>query len=295
MSSLFDVPVPAIGPGAPYQLLFDDDDRSGPGLPPEIQAIYGGDWRIAPAPADRPLVVTNFVASHDGRISFDLPKHSGGGSVSRGVPHDTWLMGLIRARADAILTGGGTLRVARKHRWTPATVFPAAAETYAALRRAERKAVFPLLVVLSKRGDLPADAQALASPDQPVLIATTAAGAQQLRASLGPRPQIDYFVSQGDTVDLRALLQSLRRRNGVQHLLSEGGARVYGALIAAGLIDETFLTLSPIVVGNPPTPAAPRTSLVEGVAFEPDDPPRFRLISLRRHGDYLFQRVRFSS
>ena len=42
-----------------------------------------------------------------------------------------------------------------------------------------------------------------------------------------------------------------------------------------------------------PPPASPRPGLVEGVAFGPDAPPRLRLLSLRRHGDYLFQRARY--
>jgi hypothetical protein len=48
-----------------------------------------------------------------------------------------------------------------------------------------------------------------------------------------------------------------------------------------------------VVVGNPAPPARPRPGLVEGVAFDPDAPPRLRLVSLRRQGDYLFERARF--
>jgi riboflavin biosynthesis pyrimidine reductase len=88
-------------------------------------------------------------------------------------------------------------------------------------------------------------------------------------------------------------MSELRTTFGVRSLLSEGGARIYGALIAARLIDETFLTISPIVIGSPPG-RPPRPSLVEGVGFGPDDPPRLRLLSLRRAGDYLFQRSAFA-
>lgn len=277
----------------PYTLLLDDDDGSGPGLPAPIRAIYGGDWRLPAAPPDRPHTFTNFVASHDGRISFDLPGRSGGGEVSRHARHDTWLMGLIRARADAILTGAGTLRVARRHTWTPAGIFPEAAESYAALREAEGRAPLPLLVVATARGELPADAAALRVPGQPVLIATTAAGAARARAALGDRPGIRFQLSPGDAVDLALLLAELRAAYGVATLLSEGGSRIYGSLIRDRLIDEVFLTQSPIVVGSPAPPAPPRTSLVDGVAFSPDSPPRLHLLSVRRWESYLFTRSRF--
>ena len=112
------------GPGAPYTLLFDEDDAVGPGLPEAVRAIYGGDWPMPAAPPERPYTFTNFVVSHDGRITFDEPGYAGGGDVSRGAPHDTWLMALLRSRADAILTGGATLRSAGNHRWTPWATFP---------------------------------------------------------------------------------------------------------------------------------------------------------------------------
>jgi riboflavin biosynthesis pyrimidine reductase len=283
---------PSAAPIEPYTLLFDEDDGPGPGLPADLRAIYGGDWPLPALPPGRPHICTNFVVSHDGRISFDEPQHSGGGDVSRQAPHDTWLMALIRARADAILTGGATLRVARKHRWTPWATFPAEEARLARLRAAEGRAPLPLLVILSAGGDIPADAAALRVPGQPVLIATTAAGEARAGAALADLPQLSYHVSQGEGVDLARLMAALRKEHSVGALLSEGGARVYGELLRARLIDEVFTTISPIVVGNRPPPAPPRPALVEGVAFSPDDPPRLRLLSLRRHGDYLFQHAR---
>jgi riboflavin biosynthesis pyrimidine reductase len=278
----------------PYTLLFDDDAGPGLGLPADLRALYGGDWLLPAPPAGRPHTFTNFVVSHDGRISFDEPRRSGGGDVSRRAPHDSWLMALIRARADAIITGAGTLRVARNHRWTPWETFPPAEERLAALRAAEGRPPLPLLVVLSGSGDLPGEAVALRVPGQALLVATTAAGEPRARAALADHPHAAFHVSPGDEVDLAALLAGLRAERGVAALLSEGGARVYGALLAARLIDEVFTTVSPVVVGNRPAPAPPRPSLVEGVAFSPDDPPLLRLLSLRRHGDHLFQRARLA-
>ncbi|NTU83032.1 MAG: deaminase [Chloroflexales bacterium] len=279
-------------PIEPYTLLFDEGDGPGPGLPADLRATYGGDWPLPAPPPGRPHTFTNFVVSHDGRISFDEPRRSGGGDISLHAPHDTWLMALIRARADVILTGGATLRVARRHRWTPWETFPAEQARLARLRAAEGRAPLPLLVILSGSGDIPGDAAALRVPGQPVLIATTATGEARARVAAGHLPHLAYHISPGEEVDLAALMASLRADHGAQTVLSEGGARVYGELLRARLIDEVFTTASPIIVGNRPQPAPPRPTLVEGVAFSPDAPPRLRLLSLRRHGDYLFQRAR---
>src|SRR5579864_168231 len=111
-----------IGPGSPYSVLFDEESRPGRSLPPTVQAMYG-DWRL-PEPADRPYVYVNFVLSHDGRVSFNLPGALGGGAVSLFNRHDQWLMGLLRARADAVLVGDNTLRLEPEHIWTAAGIFP---------------------------------------------------------------------------------------------------------------------------------------------------------------------------
>ena len=61
-------------------------------------------------------------------------------------------MGLLRACADVVLIGAGTLRATPGHRWTPAHVCPAAADGYAALRRSQGRAADPQLVVVTARG-----------------------------------------------------------------------------------------------------------------------------------------------
>jgi riboflavin biosynthesis pyrimidine reductase len=61
-------------------------------------------------------------------------------------------------------------------------------------------------------------------------------------------------------VDLAALLRSLREE-GVGALLCEGGPTLHGALQAAGLVDELFLTIAPKLVGG----EAPR--IIEGGAL----------------------------
>lgn len=270
---------------APFTLLFEEEMNSGAGLPAELRSIYNGDWRLPAIPTHRPAVWTNFVVSHDGRIAFNQPGWNGGNAISRHNQNDHWLMELVRARADAILVGNSTLRVARRHHWAPGEVF--ASPSFAALRAAEGRPAIPALVILSASGELP-PAAALDTPRSLFLI-TTAHGAERARARY---PQLVPLIGTDGQIDLASALRILRQQYSVQTLLSEGGGRTYGALLGDHLIDEVFLTISPIIVGNPAPPQASRPGLVEGSAFAPHHPPRLHLISLRRVTDFLFQRAR---
>ncbi len=277
------------GPGEPFAVLYDGDDRQGMQLPPEAQAHFGG-WRI-PDLADRPYVYANFVTARDGRISFNAPGHAGGGDVSRFNAHDRWLMGLLRSRADAVLVGDNTLRVEREHIWTAQYICPDEGPAWAALRRAEDRPPLPLHVFVSLHGHVPQDAAVFGLEGAPVLVATTHNGVTEARARVGQRPGVQCVSFGAETVDLAALMGTLRTVYGVRTLLCEGGPTLYGAMLAAGQVGDEFLTLSPIVIGA--TTAQPRPSLVEGVAFGHEHPPSSTLLSVRRAGDYLFLRSRY--
>jgi len=284
-----------VGPGQPFELLFDDDTQAGTSLPPAFQSVYGGDWRIPAAAADRPYTYVNFVTSRDGRVSFNEPGHLSGADVSRFSTHDRWLMGLLRARADAILVGDNTLRLEPKHRWTARYIYPEDALAFDALTAAEGRARAPLQVFLSLDGDLSPDSVVFTDGDLRVIVATTRHGAANARSRLERYPDVEVLALGEAGVDVPELMALLRQRDGVQALLCEGGPRVYGSVLAAGSIDEEFLTLSPVVIGNPPADGRPpRPGLIEGVAFAPDNPPILRPVSLRRAGDLLFMRSRRS-
>ncbi len=270
------------GPGAAFTTLFDEQVATGLVLPPEFAALYSP-WPL-PEPTDRPFTYVNFVMSHDGRISFNEPGRLGGGDVSRRDAHDRWLMGLLRARADAVIIGGTSITSAGNHVWTPAAVFPEDAEAFAALRRREGRSRVPLLVVLTRSGNVPAHAPALDNPDLPVLIATTVDGTRRAREILGDRSWVRYFDT-GMELDQHVVMRQLRRE-GIAHLLCEAGPLVYGALLQDGLIDDAFVTISPIMIGE--TEAQRRPSLIEGTAFGYRQPPQLRLLSAHRHGSYLY-------
>ncbi|MCW5851564.1 MAG: RibD family protein [Anaerolineae bacterium] len=279
---------------SPFTPLFDDDTTDGAALAPEFQAVYGSGWRIPLAHPTRPYTFMNFATSRDGRVSFNLPGQSSGGDISDFNPHDQWLMGLLRARCDAVLMGDGTMRVVPDHLWTAEFIYPPDAEAFAALRRAEGRAPAPLQVFLTLHGDLLAEAVVFDQPDFHIVIATTHHGAAAARPFQARPARVDILDLGEEGVDLPRLMTILLNEYGVQSLLVEGGPRVYGALLAAGLVDDEFVTFCPIVVGMAPA-AAPRPSLVEGVAFRPENAPRSRLLSLRRAGNHLFLRSRYST
>src|SRR4051794_38522726 len=93
-----------IGPGSPFTLLFTEDQVTTPSLPEAFRTLYGGDWHIPPSNG-RPYTYSNFAAARDGRVSYNEPGISSGGDVTNFNDHDRWLMGLLRARADAVMTG----------------------------------------------------------------------------------------------------------------------------------------------------------------------------------------------
>jgi riboflavin biosynthesis pyrimidine reductase len=279
------------GPGERFEVLFAEPADDGVSLPEPWQRIYGSDWRI-PSREAGPHVFVNFATSRDGRISFSEPGHAGGGDVTDFNPPDQWLMGLIRARADAVVIGDTTLRAEPRWLGAPEFMFPADADAFTTLRRYEKRSASALHVILTLRGDLPGDAAIFERGGLHVLVVTTTRGRDRARELVSLPADIDVLALGDDQVDPRTLIRVLHDDYGASSILCEGGSRVYGSLLAAGQVNEEFLTLCPIVIGSSPDRAA-RPSLIEGVAFSPGATPRTKLISLRRVGDYLYLHSRY--
>ena len=164
--------------------------------------------------------------------------------------------------------------------------FPAAAADFAEFRRRLGLAPEPELVVVTGSGELPLQARAL---QRGAVIATTAAAAQRLRSGLPTASRVEH---DGDTtaVDLVRLVDGLRAR-GLRRVLTEGGPRLAAELLRAGLVDELFLTVSPVLAGRI---GGDRPGLVEGVRLLPDQPRLLELLSLHRAGSHLFLRYALS-
>src|SRR5689334_11440885 len=103
----------------------------GLGMPPDLERRYGGVLTI-PLRADRPTVIANFVTTIDGIVALGEGDLAGGGLISGFHEPDRFVMGLLRALADMVVVGAGTLRGPTEHRRIAEHVHPASAAAFAA-------------------------------------------------------------------------------------------------------------------------------------------------------------------
>lgn len=238
-------------------------------IPPPDPAV---DPAVDPAAAyafpdgDGPWLRTNFVASVDGAATI------AGRSGPLGNSTDKNLFAMLRALADVILVGAGT---ARQEGYGPAEDDPAFRHL-----RAGRPATAPLAIVTRRAEfDLTAPLFTAAPADaRTIVIAPAKAGRDRL-AAIGERA--DVIVAGAEAVDLAVVVHELAAR-GHRRISCEGGPRLHADLVAADLVDELCLTISPVVAcGDGP-------GITHGPAL---DPPRgMRLAGLLADGDYLFAR-----
>ncbi|MDE0121060.1 MAG: dihydrofolate reductase family protein [bacterium] len=288
-----DTSISVRGPALRFETLFDDEtasDGEGLELHPDFAAVYGGPLRFRPPVRGMPLLAANFVTSHDGRVAFNHPDHRGGGPISGFNDNDVWLMGLLRARTDAVVIGEGTLRAEPSHVNTSEDIYPGDKDAFAALRRHENRSELPIISYITLEGNLPPEARVFSMEDAHVVVATTRAGARKIRATVRPAGKVDILEFGSSGVNLERYARIMAGDYGVEFLLCEGGATLYGAFLKAGIMHEPFITRSPLVVGE--NPGNPRPSLVEGTGWLPDDIPRMKIASVRKAGDYLYMRYR---
>ena len=231
-----------------------------PGLPdPDLAALY--------AYPPGPWLRGNMVASADGAASL------GGVTASLSSEADRQVFLLLRALADVILVGAGTVRAegygpARRSRHWPHL-------------RADRPAT-PRIAVVSARLDLDPESRLFteAGPDARTIVITSASAPQDLRASLARHADV---ITVGEAaIDLKAAVRALAD-HGHHRMLTEGGPHLLGQLAAAGLLDELCLTIGPLLAG----PGADR--IVTGHPF-PAGPLPFTLAHVLEDSGFLLCR-----
>ncbi|HET7026303.1 MAG TPA: dihydrofolate reductase family protein [Candidatus Limnocylindrales bacterium] len=259
------------------------------GLTPPLTSGYDGDLAI-PFRSDRPTVIANFVETIDGVVALDDEGETGGGEVSGFSPTDRFVMGILRALADVVLVGAGTVRSSHGGGWTAQAVNPRRAAEYTELRRTLGLPPYPTTIIPTVSGDLEPNHPPFADENVPIVLVAPGATAERLRAK-GFAAHISIeAVDTTDTIAAGALLD-LAARLGARLVLSEGGPHLIADLVADDLLDELFLTLAPQIAGR--APGAPRFGLVEGVDLWPERARWANLSSVRRAGDHLFLRYRF--
>lgn len=66
---------------------------------------------------------------------------------------------------------------------------------------------------------------------------------------------VSYLLCGARDVDLALMLEKIAARCGVKTLMLEGGGKINGSLLRAGLIDEVSVIVSPVADGRMGTPA----------------------------------------
>lgn len=262
----------------PLELLEESAGEPAYDLPARLRQIYKGSLGF-----NSPCLYANFVSSVDGVVALGPDHPSAGSVISGNSSSDRFVMGLLRACADAVLIGAGTLRDSPGHQWTPAHVFPDAAREFATLRRHLKRTESPRLVVVTAGGDLDVHHAGLLAG---TLIVTSDAGAKNLGARLPAGVEV-RALGAATTLPIQRVVNSLRS-DGDQVILTEGGPTLLGQLLRVGLLDELFLTLSPWLFGR--SPAERRPGIVDAIAFAADAAPTLDLRSTRRQGSHLFLR-----
>ncbi|MFD0356016.1 bifunctional diaminohydroxyphosphoribosylaminopyrimidine deaminase/5-amino-6-(5-phosphoribosylamino)uracil reductase RibD [Streptomyces sp. NPDC127110] len=177
----------------------------------------------------RPHVTWKYAATLDGRSAAE-----DGSSRWITSPESRADVHRLRAEADAVLVGGGTLR---------------ADDPHLAVRGVDG-AVQPLRVALDTRAALPATARIL-DDAAPTLIVT---GEDADTAHLPGTDVLRLPLSDG-RLPLGPLLAELYGR-GVRSVLLEGGPTLAGAFLEAGAVDRVVGYIAPALLGAGPAALA---------------------------------------
>lgn len=190
----------------------------------------------------RPWVRAKIAASLDGRTALGSGESRWiTGEEARADGH-RW-----RARACAILTGIGTVRSDN----------PELSVRSIATSRQPRR------VVVDRHAETPPGARVLAG--EGALMVT----AGERNADWPASAEVLTLPDAEGRVDLAALMTLLGKR-GINELHVEAGARLNGALLAAGLVDELVVYLAPCLIFDP---ALGMAQLPEGLARLTDRVP----------------------
>ncbi len=301
----------------PIHTLFARAPQSAAAFPAELAALYDGGLTLEPRD-ERPLLIVNFVSTLDGVVSYALPGRSGGGEIGGFNQADAFIMGLLRAHADAVLCGAGSMNADTGHVRTPGFVYPPARQLYADLRqRLDKSRPEPLTVVVSASGYVNLAEANFHTPGVETLIITTDAGAARLRGD--PKVQaVTYIRSLGagarttngsenaeaqprqapaaggarPRLAPEAILRLLGDEFGLRVVLNEGGPIILTSFMEAHCVDELFLTLAPQLAGR--DAMHPRPSLIDQHAFLPETAPWGHLLTLKQSGEHLFLRYGFA-
>jgi 5-amino-6-(5-phosphoribosylamino)uracil reductase len=221
----------------------------------------------------RPYTIVSCAVSLDGYLDDASP-----GRLVLSGPEDLDEVDELRAAADAILVGAGTVRADN-----PRLLIRD--ERRVAAREAAGRPPHPLRVTVTASGDLDPAARIFAGPGT-ALVYATSAGAATARKNL---PDKAVVIDAGAELSLAAVIQDLHSERMVLTLLAEGGSVILRDLLAANLADELRLAIAPFFIADP---GAPRFALPAPYPHTAANP--MTLVSVRRVGEVAVHRYRLT-
>ncbi|MDC0218982.1 RibD family protein [Verrucomicrobia bacterium] len=211
----------------------------------------------------RPHVSINMAMTADGKIA------SANRAVSTfGSRADHAHLLALRDKADAILTGAGTLNSQAQVTLGPGP---------------KSKDKPPLRIIASGSGRVDARHKIFRSPGTPVLVLSTD-GISQARLKNLETAAHTVKIFGANEINFNLALVWLQKEWGVKRLLCEGGGQLNDALFRADVVDEVNLTVCPLILGGREAP-----TIAEGLGFaQLKDAAQFSLKSRREVGNELF-------
>ncbi len=218
-----------------------------------------------------PFVYINIATTADGKLAPANRKF-----VAFSSRRDQQLLLELRARADAVMAGARTVDL------VPVNLGPGPSK-YRRLRLRNGLNEYNLRVVVSGSGTLDPEAQIFRSRFSPIIVLASGTASQRNLRRL--RSVADEVVVIGEKeLDFPAALTWLRHKWKVKRLLCEGGGEVNAALFRAGLVNEVYQTICPLVFGGRHAP-----TMADGIgASDLAHATRLHLRSLKRKGQELF-------
>jgi riboflavin-specific deaminase-like protein len=213
----------------------------------------------------KPHTLLNVATSIDGKITTGARDfHKFGGDEDRDF------METLRASADAVIVGAGTLR-------DEDPLLTIRSPEKIKKRQRENRPAQPRSVIVSRSLDFPIENSRFFACRETEKIVCTGDDAPKARVkTVGRYAEIIKVRTTGSSgIDLVAAMSRLSEF-GVKRLLLEGGGTLNFAMIAAGLVDEIHVTLCPIVIGGDDAPSA-----FGGAGFSAGSVRGLRLHSLR--------------
>jgi riboflavin-specific deaminase-like protein len=244
------------------QRLFPDQE------PVSLEDAYAALGLAERARDDRPYVIANMVSTADGRATLAGRTKSISSEADRALFHE------LRGQVDAIMAGTATIAI---ERYGP--LVPDADRRQKRITRGLEPV--PVAVTASRSMELPTQAPLFQDPDSRIIVLT---GSDRKAPAAPARVTVERLPAAGtQELDLVAGMELLRRSHGVRTLLLEGGPTLLGAMLEAGVVDELFLSLAPLVVGG-----APEVGIVEGATLP--RPLELELLGLLEDEGFLFLR-----